>query len=216
MDKLTFYEQVGIVIPGAVLLAGLLFLFPTLNAFVPKEGVTLGQFGIFLLLSYAAGHLVAAIGNVLEWLAWKPFGGMPSQWVVLEGYNRILTAEQLQLLSAKLRSRLNVTVEKISGYEVKKWFPISRQIHADVAKNGKAQRIDTFSGNYGLNRGLCSSTLVLAAVTASQRHWWLALGLFAVSLVYGSRAYRFGVYYGRELYVQFLVLSDAPAEAAIR
>jgi hypothetical protein len=46
MDKLTFYEQVGIVIPGSVLLAGLLFLFPILNAYVPKEGVTLGQFGI--------------------------------------------------------------------------------------------------------------------------------------------------------------------------
>ena len=56
------------------------------------------------------GGEVAAIGNVLEWLAWKPFGGMPSQWVVLEGDNPILTAEQLQLLSAKLRSRLNVAV----------------------------------------------------------------------------------------------------------
>src|SRR4051794_15768907 len=36
---------------------------PAPERVVPKEGVKLGQFGIFLLLSYAAGHLVAAIGN---------------------------------------------------------------------------------------------------------------------------------------------------------
>jgi hypothetical protein len=211
MDKLTFYEQVGIVIPGSVLFAGLLFLFPALNAYMPKEGVTLGQFGIFLLLSYAAGHLVAAIGNALESMGWKLVGGMPSQWVVREGDNPILSAAQMRLLSAKLLSRLNVVVEKIPGYDARKWFPISRQIYTDVVKNGNPQRIETFNGNYGLNRGLCSATVVLAAVSATQRQWWIALYLFAVSLVYGYRAYRFGVHYGLELYVQFLALSDTSA-----
>jgi hypothetical protein len=49
---MTFYEQVGIVIPGSVFLVGLLFYFPALNALMVKDGVTLGQFGIFLLLSF--------------------------------------------------------------------------------------------------------------------------------------------------------------------
>jgi hypothetical protein len=56
MNKPTFYEQAGIIIPGAVLLVGLLFYFPALNALMAKDGVSLGQFGIFLLLAYAAGH----------------------------------------------------------------------------------------------------------------------------------------------------------------
>jgi len=43
MSKLTFYEQVGIVIPGSVLLVGLLFYFPGLSALMAKDGVTLGQ-----------------------------------------------------------------------------------------------------------------------------------------------------------------------------
>jgi hypothetical protein len=65
-------------------MVGLLLYFPTLNALVVKDGVTLGQFGIFLLLSYAAGHFIAALGNVLESALWRPFGGMPSDWVTRE------------------------------------------------------------------------------------------------------------------------------------
>ena len=64
MNKLTFYEQVGIVIPGSVLVFGLLLFFPALQTVLTKDGVSLGDFGIFVLLSYAAGHLIAALGNV--------------------------------------------------------------------------------------------------------------------------------------------------------
>lgn len=46
MNKMTFYEQVEIVIPGAVCLVGLLSYFPALHFLIAKEGITLGQFGI--------------------------------------------------------------------------------------------------------------------------------------------------------------------------
>jgi hypothetical protein len=210
VDKLTFYEQVGIVIPGSVLLAGLLFIFPALNAFGPKEGVTLGQFGIFLLLSYATGHLVAAIGNVLESLGWKIAGGLPSNWVLQTDGNSLLNAKQLEQLAAKAKSRLGLDIEKVPGMEAKVWFPITRQIYADVAKGGKPQRVDTFNGNYGLNRGLAAATLALALVCATQKLWLIALGFLVVAIVYGYRAYRFAVYYARELYLQFLVMENTP------
>jgi hypothetical protein len=35
---MTFYEQVGIVIPGSVLLFGLLLYFPALQAVLAKDG----------------------------------------------------------------------------------------------------------------------------------------------------------------------------------
>jgi hypothetical protein len=94
VKKLTFYEQVGIVIPGSVLLFGLLFFFPSLKDLLAKDGVSVGQLGIFVLLSYAAGHLIAAVGNVLENILWRPFGGLPSDWVVKEKTN-LLSDEQL-------------------------------------------------------------------------------------------------------------------------
>src|SRR6266851_348014 len=111
---MTFYEQVGIVIPGSVVLVGLLFYFPALNALMAKDGVTLGQFGIFLLLSYAAGHVVAAVGNVVENIVWRVAGGMPSDWVTKSG---LLSPQQIDLVESKVRSRFGITIDKIRGLD---------------------------------------------------------------------------------------------------
>ena len=207
MNKMTFYEQVGIVIPGSVFLVGLLFYFPALNALMAKDGVTLGQFGIFLLLSYASGHLLAAVGNALEWVFWKVAGGMPTDWVTKADGTSLLSASQVEALAAKANARLGLKVDKIPGMDRKTWFPVSRQIYADVAKNGKPERVDTFNGNYGLNRGLAAATLGLAVVSFAERKHGIAVAFVIVALVYGYRAYRFARYYAREMYVQFLVLT---------
>jgi hypothetical protein len=88
----------------------------------------------------------------------------------------------------------------------KVWWPISRQVYADVGKNGKVERIDTFNGNYGLNRGLSAACVALAIVAATQAQWYVVIGFLALAIVFAYRAYRFGVHYARELYLQFLVL----------
>jgi hypothetical protein len=208
MNKMTFYEQVGIVIPGGVLLVGLLFYFPALSALVAKDGVTLGQFGIFLLLSYAAGHAVAAIGNFLESLFWRLLGGMPSDWVTRRTGSTLLSPQQVASVENKIRERLKIQIDHLQGLDRKVWWPISRQIYSDVAKNGKPDRIDTFNGNYGLTRGLTASGLVLAGIAFSKGQTDVALGLLFLSVVFGYRAYRFGVLYAREMYIQFLLTTD--------
>jgi hypothetical protein len=204
VNKLTFYEQVGIVIPGSVLMAGLLFYFPALNALVAKDGVTLGQFGIFLLLSYAAGHFIAALGNVLESILWRLFGGMPSDWITKQ-QSPLLSAQQIAALETKIASRFGMNVT-LPGLDHKVWWPLSRQVYADVGKNGKVDRIDTFNGNYGLNRGLSAACIALAIIAATQAQWHVVIGFVALAIVFAYRAYRFGVHYARELYLQFLVL----------
>jgi hypothetical protein len=210
VNKPTFYEQVGIIIPGAVFLVALLFYFPALNSLMAKDGVSLGQFGIFLLLSYAAGHLRAAVGNLLEAMLWPLAGGMPSDWVTRANGTSLLTKAQIDAVAAKVRSRLGCAIDQIPGTDRKTWFPISRQIYADVMKNGKPERIDTFNGNYGLNRGLGASMLGLTIFSLLQGQRGFALGFLILACVYAYRAYRFGRYYARELYLQFLVLADAP------
>ena len=208
VNKLTFYEQVGIVIPGAVFLFGLLLFFPVLQTVLTKDGVSFGELGIFVLVSYAAGHLIAAVGNATESFLWRLVGGMPSDWVT-RTQTSLLSAPQIDLLEKKVHMRLGITVGNIRGLDPKLWWPISRQIYAEIAKNGKAERIDTFNGNYGLNRGLAAAMFALACVAASQMKWSIALGLLLLTVVYDYRAYRFGVYYARELYLQFLVLNDS-------
>jgi hypothetical protein len=202
---MTFYEQVGIVIPGALFIVGLLFYSPALNTLVAKDGVTLGQFGIFLLLSYAAGHFIAALGNVLESALWRSFGGMPSDWVTRQKPS-LLSPQQIVALETKVASRFDVNIGKLPGTDRKVWWPISRQVYADVVKNGKVERIDTFNGNYGLNRGLSAACVALAIVATTQTQWYVVIGFLALAIVFAYRAYRFGVHYARELYLQFLVL----------
>jgi hypothetical protein len=205
MNKPSFYEQVGIVIPGSILVFGLVLYYPQLKLLTTKDSMSVGDLGLFVLIAYAAGHLVAAIANALEGLFWGVVGGMPSDWVTRDPPT-LLSSEQVENLRTKIKTRLNVMIDKIAGLDRKKWWPISRQVYADVAKNGKPDRIDTFNGNYGLNRGLASSCLVLVVVALAHADWLVAAGLFVAACIYGYRSYRFGVHYARELYLQFLIL----------
>src|SRR5262249_9342362 len=100
--------------------------------------------------------------------------------------------------------RLGITVGNIRGLDPKIWWPISRQIYADIAKNGKAERIDTFNANYGLNRGLAATMFAIACVAAVQMKWSIALGLLLWTVVYDYRAYRFGLYYEESYIYSFL------------
>jgi hypothetical protein len=202
--KPTFYEQLGIIIPGSILMFGLVLYYPELKLLTTKDAFSVGELGLFVLIAYAAGHLVAAIANALEKLFW--WNGMPSDWVT-DDPPAPLSEEQVEKLREKVDSRLNITIARMAGYDKKKWWPVSRQIYADVGKNGKPDRIDTFNGNYGLNRGLASSCLVLVVVALAHTDWLIATGLFVAACIYGYRAYRFGVHYARELYLQFLVLT---------
>lgn len=205
MQKMTFYEQLGIVIPGSVFVFGLLLYFPWVKTITGSEAVSLGDLGLFVLLAYAAGHLIAALGNGIESILWRICGGMPSEWIV-GPTPTLLSPQQLEQLRLKIGSRLNINVSTLEGTERTVWRPISRQVYADVAKNGKPDRVETFNGNYGLNRGLASACLALAIIAALHVQWLVAGTLFGAAAIYAYRAYRFGVHYARELYLQFLVL----------
>src|SRR5215469_16076236 len=95
----SFYEHSGILIPGAALVFGLLFFFPEFRALFFSDGVSVGGLGLFLLISYAAGHLAAALGNIMEACLWGIGGGRPLTWVVRPDSN-LLAPEQLGSLES--------------------------------------------------------------------------------------------------------------------
>jgi hypothetical protein len=78
---------------------------------------------------------------MLENVLWRLRGVMPSDWVTRNGGSTLLSAEQVEKLAAKVQSRLGITIDKLPGMNRKTWWPISRQVHADVSKNGKVDRI---------------------------------------------------------------------------
>jgi hypothetical protein len=139
-----FYEYAGIIIPGTVLVMALIWLFPESRVLFSKEGVTLGELGLFVIIAYAAGQLVQAIGNGLEWFWWKLCGGMPSAQVLC---GRFLSADQHKRLLEGLRSIVG-DADPCKLPEPERLA--MREVYSQVAGAGKASRVDTFNGNYGL------------------------------------------------------------------
>ncbi len=213
MQKLSFYEQVGVVIPGAVFLFGAMFFVSELRELFAKDGFNVGGLGVFVIVSYAAGHLLAGLGNATAKGYWKFKGGMPSDWIV-GATPRLLSSAQIARVEELTAARLRLTLPPLSELTPKEWFPVFRQIYSDVEKNGKPARGDIFNGNYGLNRGLCSATLALSIVVfvRAPDQWGVSLALIGASVAYLYRMHTFGVSYAREIYNQFLLLPPEPGK----
>lgn len=206
MKNFDFYEFTGILIPGVVTLYIGTLLFPELTAFTDGKGLSVGDLGVFVILAYATGHLVGAIGNILECGYWKAWGGMPTDWV-RDPKKTFLASEQSDKVKTKVQKLLGIHEGKaLSAWTAKEWFGVTRQIHAVVEAENKAARIHTFNGNYGMFRGMASGLLVCLAVAPFSTNinglGYAICGACAVLSL--CRMHRFGKHYARELFVQFL------------
>jgi hypothetical protein len=193
---------------------------PELRDVLGKDGINLGGLGVFMLIAYATGHLLAALGNLIETGYWRTRGGMPTNWIV--GMRpRLLSPEQIVRLEVAINKRLGLTIKPLRDFNESIWSPICRQIDTDVETHCKTSRVETFNGNYGLNQGLCAAMLALAlgGFLIEPKRWFISLMFAALSAVYLYRMHRFGVHYARELYNQFLLLpldATAPKRVADR
>jgi len=211
LKELSFYEQAAVIIPGSVFVFGLLLLLPELRPLFAEKGITIGGLGLFLVIAYALGHLIATAGNILETAIWWPCGGMPSSWVRAPGKLRLLTAKQHEVMLKKINARHEIGLAALQGVPKAEWRGHFDQIYCDVRKNGTTPRLETMLGNYGLNRGLAAALLILLITAAFRKPahepWYLvALGVAFVG--YTLRMARFGLYWAREVYLAFLLLPD--------
>jgi len=197
-----FYEYAGIIIPGTVLVMALVWLFPESRALFSKEGVTLGELGLFVIIAYAAGQLVQAIGNGLEWVWWKLCGGMPSGQVLCGKY---LSADQHKRLLEALRPVLG-DADPCKMQQPER-LAVVREVYSEVAAAGKASRVDTFNGSYGLMRGLAAAFVVIFVLAMIASKGLTALCVLVVLFLLAvHRMDRYGRHYAKELFVQFLVI----------
>lgn len=202
-----FYEFAGIVMPGAILIAGLSRVVPSVGSVIAVKDISLGSLGLFLILAYAAGHVLQSIGNFIEFVWWF-FPGMPTDWVRADR-GHLLSPSQRSALEQQLPKKLALEGPfSFSTITAEQWFALSRQVYAAVAAATRASRIDTFNGNYGLNRGLAAAFLLVgvAVVIQDRAHWPYAVALACAAALALLRMHRFGRHYARELFVQFLQL----------
>lgn len=212
IDKFDPYELIAVVAPGSILVFGAVLLYPAVRASFGLEGIDLGGLGLFVILSFVAGHLVQTIGNLFETLIWRLFGGMPTSWV-LQPYQSLLERSQLKRLRQACAREFGVEMAQLHH---RSWNALTREIYAAVKKHGTTGRIDAFNRTYGFMRGIGSAFLVLAVATflRDPHAWnWSLAGIATAGLAF-YRMVRFGERYGRELLVEFIRLT--PDEAPTR
>jgi hypothetical protein len=73
-DALKIHEINSILIPGAVFLYGFNLIYPQLGNFT-SSNLSIGSIGVFVILSYGAGHLVQGFGNLIELYLITPIFG---------------------------------------------------------------------------------------------------------------------------------------------
>jgi hypothetical protein len=211
MQKLDYYEFLGYLAPGATFLFGISRLYPDLFASVSSSGLTLGDLGIFVVLSYVAGQTVQAIGNYVEWAWWKGWGGWPSDWP-RSGRHRLISPEQVALLPSRVSALLGgESKHELKDFDAKGWPSVVSQIGAALKAANRTERLEVFNGNYGLCRGLVSGLLVLLALSLCEHgltRWRAEIALLLLGLLMLHRMHRFGWRYARELFVQFLALPE--------
>jgi hypothetical protein len=209
MKTFDFYEFAGVLAPGAVFLFSLTVLLPQLGSAMGRDNMTIGNLGIFVILSYVTGHLVQAAGNVLERAMWKPFGGMPTHWV-RKHRQSLLAPAQREALATKLKTKLGLALpEELSKLDQRAWSGITSQIYACVQCAGASNRIDIFNANYGMFRGIAAAIFLTQTALLflhGINHWKISLVLALALAASLYRMFRFGKHYARELFVQFLQL----------
>jgi len=201
-SKFDAYEIIGVITPGSILLFGLALLFPDLKAMFFAEGFSLGDLGLFLVLSFVAGHLIQAVGNLLEAVVWKGFGGMPTDWIIGKP-EKLINETQVERLRQAVKSEFGYDLQQAKAAD---WAPIVREIYGAVQAKGDTGRIDSFNRTYGLMRGV-TAALGLLAVTVLIVTWpaWKPAALVAIAAFIACyRMIRFGKGYGRELVVAYL------------
>lgn len=208
MKEFDFYEVIGVIAPGMVLIVGAVFLFfpDQQQNLMGIANLSLGSLGVGLILAYVAGQLLQAVGNVLDTVWWSLWGGMPTDWV-RSGKHALIAESQRNLIRERICIMLNNSSFDLSATDTKHWYSITRQIYAAVSAAGRAARVDIFNGNYGLCRGIAAGFLLLLAgsIIVNWRAWQIETVLVILIAFSIYRMHRFGVRYGRELFVQFLL-----------
>jgi hypothetical protein len=199
------YEYIAVIAPGFVVALGLVTQWPELRELLKVGGFTAGDLGIVLIASFVLGHLVQAGGNLLEWLLWRPFGGMPSLWIRRKGH--LLSLVQRQLVAERLSDMLgrSIDLDNVAASELTATVP---QVFSKVRAAGRADRIESWTRTYGLLRGLTAAFVLLAAwlaVTQWPHPKFALIAAGAASLAW-LRAFRFSRYYGRDLWLEYLNL----------
>lgn len=202
IEKFEYYDILGIVIPGSLLLAWVQFCFPAVLGLVSASGFP-EAFNVLVLIALTIflGHLVQAIASNIEPLIYWTWGGRPSDQALEGGLAGYLPEDS----AARIRGILK---EAVGGSPSDHSLFLFAMQKAHSAEVGRASR---FNSLYGYHRGLLAllplaAGLLVAAMVWGQAASWIcgqkagSLILIAVLLVLvWHRTKQRAFYYVREV-----------------
>lgn len=193
--EFSYYEFVGLIIPGILLMYfGNYMIKDQLGIEVFDTG-SVGDSVFLMVIGYALGHFIQALGNYIEGIIWYLYGGIPTTWLMKPKLQQRLLST---LEAERLKNKLTLYFKK---YEDRDY---GRDVYNILFIKGLTSRIDIFNANYSLFRGLTVSLLILAILASLYYNWCLGIGILGLSFLATQRMIRFGIYYAKEVYQTFL------------
>ena len=178
LEKLSYYDVIGIVVPGTLLVGWIPVCFPVV---VSRAEVTTFPeaftFVVLLALVFFIGHLVQAISSLTQNLLYFTWGGRPSDTALEKGLGTYFPKDS----AIRIRGLLEDKIEKEA--DTHSLFLYAQQ-HADSAEKS---RVSTFNGLYAYHRVLLT-LIILAFILFLASKFWGAVASwttaeFVVSLV---------------------------------
>jgi hypothetical protein len=212
IEKITTYfypfEFKSIIIPGGYVLSFLLITHPSLESFIAT--ITFGGFSLFVFLSFIVGQLINSLSYFQEKLFWYFFGGMPTDWVL--GKNRqkkrwakILTEIQILKLDELTQKKLIIDLNSVHSNDYR---AVVHQLRLNI-HNDNLQRLVDHNTQYCLHRALSTASVLLACYLFFIYAWTIGIILIICLFLFLYRMYKFGIYYARELFLQFINASNS-------
>jgi len=212
IEKITTYfnpfEFKSIIIPGGYVLSFLLITHPSLESFIAT--ITFGGFSLFVFLSFIVGQLINSLSYFQEKLFWYFFGGMPTDWVLGENrqkkrWAKILTETQLLKLDELIQKKLIIDLNSVHTNDYR---AVVHQLRLNI-HNDKLQRLVDHNTHYCLHRALSTASALLAFYLFFIYAWTIGIIIIICLFLFLYRMYKFGIYYARELFLQFINVSNS-------
>jgi hypothetical protein len=216
-EKFEFYDVLGILVPGAMLLALIGVSFPGVTTAFAGVGFP-AAFAVICLTAVAAflGQLVQTISSFLELVFNWTWGGRPSERALKEGLGtRYFPADSANRIRAKLARSVGETASDRSLF-------LYAMQKAETSGNS---RVAKFNGLYAYHRAMLALVLISLGVILASMCWGMMkgwtwrdkIGIVAVYIlllvVFWVRAKQRGFYYVREVLSTTERLLDAGGAA---
>jgi len=196
----SFYEFVGILVPGVTLLFFSEIVIELTYKQVIVDFSKVGESFIFLIIAYGVGQILHAVGNLFEYGFWVIYGGMPTVWLNKKNRfgNELFEKDQKEKITQKIVHQFGEVPLKDYRKYVYNWLCLKENI--------TEKRIDVFNANYSQFRGLTVTFYILSLIVLFFLGWKLALVSFTIGLLSNYRMIRFAKLYALELFLTYLNL----------